>query len=222
MVARRGLADVEAAARAALATVGFRKSGEIFTLDLKPGVLGRLGLPLARWQGEVTLINPFIGVHHVELERELSALIGGKYLRSEVSLGCGLGYVMPQASFVPFLFSDEATAHQAVWDITEATKDFGIPFMRSYETLPAVVASLPDWPHAVSWVRGARLSVGLALLGKEADAQREVDALAQFAARTAPAEGAHVNEFLAAFRERFGIEGRDSGEGDKPRAGSLN
>ncbi len=117
-----------------LADLGFKKrGGEIFTIDLTPGVFGWLGLNRAtehRAPGEVE-INPVVGVRFQEVERIVAECRGEKFHAYVPATICRpLGYLMPENRYTAWIFAAER-AREVAAQMAAAVASFGVPFMRS-------------------------------------------------------------------------------------------
>lgn len=127
--------------REQLEHVGFRKrAGAIFTLELAAEVTGWLGLNHAsrhRPTGQVE-VNPVVGVRHQAVEQLIAELREDKsqeYTAPTVSTP--IGYVMPEHRYMSWEFGGQ---HGTVAgsDLIAAIRNYGIPFMRSLTSLPAL------------------------------------------------------------------------------------
>lgn len=117
---------------------GFKKrSGEIFTRNLAEGFSGWLGLNRARRRDGFEL-NPVVGVRCQELEGLLSTLMTERqhtYIPPTVAIS--LGYRMPDRTYRSWTIQEDTIADDCA-DIVAAVVQYGVPFMASACTLPAL------------------------------------------------------------------------------------
>lgn len=193
------------AARAHLARMGFKKrTGDVFTLDLAPGVLGWLGLNRAtqhRGPGEVE-VSPVVGVRFQEVER-LVAECRGEALHAyqPPTISSPLGYLMPNKKYMAWLFtpggSEEVSARMA-----DAVAAHGVPFMRSVVDIGDLRRRLHDrygFEHQLVYRRPVA-----ALLAADLGQARALldDTVAAMGARTDLA-AADFRRFAEALRDRL-------------------
>ena len=126
--------SLEAVVVPLLEKIEFKKrTRDVFTLDLAPGVLGWLGLNRATQHhtpGAVE-INPVVGVRFETVERLVAECRGEKfhaYLPPTVS--SPIGYVMPQKQYMGWVFSP-GRSDEAATDMTDAIAADGVAFMHS-------------------------------------------------------------------------------------------
>jgi hypothetical protein len=132
-----------------LANLGFKKrAGNVFTIELAPGVIGWLGLNRAtrhRAPGEVE-INPVIGVRFQEVERLVAECRGEKFHTYQPpTISIPLGYLMPQNKYKAWVFAPEGAEHVAAEMVT-AIAGYGVPFMRSVTDLAELCRRFEDRP----------------------------------------------------------------------------
>jgi hypothetical protein len=168
---------------------GFKKrAGDVFTLDLVPGVIGWLGLNRAtqhRAPGEVE-INPIVGVRFQEVERVVAECRGEKFHSYQPpTISVPLGYLMPDAKYRAWVIVPGRSAEEVAADMGKAITTHGVDFMRSVVDLVALQRRLDErsgFEHqliyrrpAAAFVAGdpekarALLNVGLAAIGTRAD-----------------------------------------------------
>jgi hypothetical protein len=144
-----------------LANLGFRKrAGNVFTLDVAPGVLGWLGLNRAAQHhgpGEVE-INPVIGVRFQDVER-LVAECRGEELHpyQPPTISSPLGYLMPEKKYKAWLFGPGHSEELAI-DMVNAIATHGVPFMRSVVDLVELRRRLQErsgFEHQLAYRRPA-------------------------------------------------------------------
>jgi hypothetical protein len=175
------------AAVSLLAKMGLRKrAGDVFTLDLAPGVLGWLGLNRAtqhRVQGEVE-INPVVGVRFQDVERLVAECRGEKFHAYQPpTISSPLGYLMPDKKYAAWLFAS-GPSEEVARDMANAIATHGVPFMRSVVDLVELRRRLQDrsgFEHQLAYRRPAAAMV--AGDAKQARALLD-DALAAIGART--------------------------------------
>lgn len=130
-----------------LVALGFKKrGGDVFTLDVAPGVLGWLGLNRAtrhRAIGEVE-INPVVGVRFQEVERVVAECRGEKFHAYQPpTISSPLGYLMPEKKYRAWVFSPDCEGDVAT-DMVGAIATHGIAYMRSAAELGELRRRLQD------------------------------------------------------------------------------
>src|SRR4051812_40130768 len=142
-----------------LANLGFKKrAGNVFTIELAPGVLGWLGLNRAtrhRARGEVE-INPVIGVRFQEVERLVAECRGEKFHAYQPpTISIPLGYLMPESKYKAWVFATEGAKYVAA-EMVAAIAGYGVPFMQSVTHLPELSRRLeasPGFEHQLVYRR---------------------------------------------------------------------
>jgi hypothetical protein len=170
-----------------LAKIGFKKrAGDVFTLDLVPGVLGWLGLNRAtqhRASGEVE-INPVVGVRFQEVERLVAECRGEKFHAYQpATISSPLGYLMPEKKYKGWVFAP-GRSEEVANDMANAIVTHGVAFMRSVVSLAELRRRLQDslgFEHQLAYRRPAA-----ALVAGDLEQARALldDALAATGART--------------------------------------
>ena len=188
-----------------LAKIGFRKrAGDVFTLDLAPGVLGWLGLNQAtqrRGPGEVE-INPVVGVRFQDVERLVAECRGEKYHAYQPpTISSPLGYLMPEKRYMAWVFAP-GRSEAVAGDMANAIATHGVAFMRSVVDLVELRRRLEDrfgFEHQLAYRRPAA-----ALVAGDARQARALldEALESIGARTDLA-AADFRRFAASLRRRL-------------------
>lgn len=170
-----------------LARIGFKKrAGDVFTIDLAPGVLGWLGLNRAtkhRASAEVEL-NPVVGVRFQEVERLVAECRGEKFHAYQPpTISSPLGYLMPQKKYMAWVLAG-GRSEEVEADMINAIATYGVPFMRSVVDLHELRRRLRDRSgveHQLIYRRPAAAAVA----GDAEQARASLDeALAAIGART--------------------------------------
>lgn len=191
--------------REPLEQAGFHKrAGEIFTVALADGVLGWLGLNHAsrhRPQGQVA-INPVVGVRHQVVERLIATLRREpfhEYLPPTVSTP--IGYVMPAHRYIDWEFGGQhATAAGA--ELITAVVDYGVPFMRSLISLPAILDAINQGLcHNPEY----RLPAVLEVMGHHNDASVTLARAVNELGERHDAAAQQLRDFAAAFSAGIGV-----------------
>lgn len=143
-----------------------RQRGDVFTIDVGPGVHGWLGLNTASHRGDSRLgVNPMVGVHNADLERRLCSLTGEAYDHTTPSIATNLGYTMPNPTFRQWLLDSESY-EIAIDDMLGSVASHGIQFMQSLRETSALVALMRSGKHGIPDQLQYRTAVGLMLLGQ--------------------------------------------------------
>ncbi len=188
-----------------LADLGFKKrTGDVFTIKVAPGVLGWLGLNRAtqhRAPGEVE-INPVVGVRFQEVERVVAECRGEKFHAYQPpTISSPLGYLMPEKKYKPWVFAPGRSENVAA-DMATAIATHGIPFMRSVVDLTELRRRLEGrsgYEHQVVY----RRPVAALLAGDVMRSRTLLDeAMAAIGARTDLA-AADFKKFAEALRSRL-------------------
>ncbi|HEX5414256.1 MAG TPA: hypothetical protein VFZ25_01235 [Chloroflexota bacterium] len=188
-----------------LAKIGFRKrAGDVFTLDLAPGVVGWLGLNRAtqhRGPGEVE-INPVVGVRFQDVERLVAECRGERFHAYQPpTISSPLGYLMPEKRYMAWVFAP-GRSEEAATDMADAIATHGVPFMRSVADLAELRRRLQDrygFEHQLAYRRPAAALVA----GDAEQASALLDeSLAAIGARTDLA-AADFRRFAESLRSRL-------------------
>jgi hypothetical protein len=169
MTNRKPIADVVAACRDRLGALGFdRRSGEIFTADISPDVLGWLGLNRAVSRSDRLLeINVVIGLRHQGIERCLATLEGDKfhpYLPPTISLH--LGYLMPERRYHPWFFQAGNVESEAD-AMVRAIERYALPFINEHGSTERLVDLMASGEVGVREQLAFRLPIAYRILGME-------------------------------------------------------
>lgn len=193
------------AALSLVARIGFKKrAGDVFTLDLGPGVLGWLGLNRAakhRGPGEVE-INPVVGVRFQEVERLVAECRGEKFHAYQPpTISSPLGYLMPEKRYMAWVFAP-GRSEEVATDMANAIATHGVPFMRSVVDLAELRRRLQD-RSGFEHQRAYRCPIAAFLAGDVEQARALLDeALAAIGARTDLA-AADFRRFAESLRGRL-------------------
>jgi len=121
-----------------LAEIGFEKrAGSIFTLELGHDTIGWLGLNQSvRYQSPGAVeINPVVGVRFQTVERMVAECRGERFHSYQPPTICTpIGYLLPDAKYKTWLFEPDQPV-DAAQDMCATIKQYGIPFMRSVQSL---------------------------------------------------------------------------------------
>lgn len=178
-VPREIVSFVFSLAASQLTALGFRKraGGGIFTRELAEASLGLLGLNDATNRGDGKLeIFPVVGVRHQELERLVAQIKGKKYHSYfPATISTHLGYVMPENTYVPWLFAEGEDNEAIVRQMVEAVREHGCGFMDESASLEAITRKL-EQGIGIRFQLAYRRPVAYWLLGRRADAEAAVEA----------------------------------------------
>lgn len=136
--------NVTAIVERRLREVGFSKRKNVFTLGLNGDVVGWLGINLitSRNDGRVG-INPVVGVRSERIEELVGKLCRRSKSKLAPTLSTNLGYVMPQARYIEWLF--EAPPFDYALEGTRmvsAIEEYGIPFMSTHFSPESIAQEL--------------------------------------------------------------------------------
>lgn len=163
------LRSVDDACEQALLEVGFKRPRRgTIVWDISPEFCGWVGLNQGR-HGAMVRINPFVGVHAIEVMKLCSELEGSKYAKGAyATYAVHLGELLPTEP--SFEFHEDADLAVEACRLARAVKDAGVPYMKSLSTyqvlLPLLEARMPTlggYPERV---------VATLHLGGEEDAAR--------------------------------------------------
>lgn len=157
-----------------LCETGFSKRrNEIFTFELNEETIGWVGLNRAIHRGDRLLeVNPVVGVRHQPLERRIATLRKEKfhaYIPPTVSVH--LGYLMPDRTYVPWLFSMEKDKVSLATKMVESLNEYGRPFMEANQSLEAICRTMETSGFGVPHQLTYRLPVAYFLLGNSRRAE---------------------------------------------------
>ncbi len=172
---------------------------------MDPDALGWLGLNRAVNQGDgVLVINPVVGMRSQPVERLVAELTDEKlhpYLPPTVTRH--LGYLMPEVSYVPWLFARLPDAAVIAGRMARAVKEHGLPFMSRNADLAALVETMASSKHGIPDQTAYRLPVGCFLLGRYDAAEEHLRRWqSHLGSRQDPAAGGY-RSFAAAFEARL-------------------
>jgi hypothetical protein len=181
-----------------------KRAGQVFTIELAPGVLGWLGLNRAtqhRAPGEVE-VNPVVGIRFQEVERVVAECRGDKFhAYLPATVGGPLGYLMPEKKYKTWVF-DAANAVNVAADMAGAIAAYGLPFMRSVVALEQLRQQF-EARSALDQQLAYRRPVAAMLAGDDAQARALLDQeIAAIGGRTDLA-AADFKRFAAALRSRL-------------------
>jgi hypothetical protein len=172
-----------------LSTLGFRKrKQQISVLPVSEDVIGLIGLNKAtggRGPG-VLEINPVVGVRNQRVERLVAELSGEPYDElNPFSAAANVGYLSPQSSYQPFLFTEAVAMGGTADQLVDAVRMFALPFIDANATLATLVKTMGSARFAFQFLSAYRIPIALHLLGKGVDAEVLVkDELAKLGSRT--------------------------------------
>jgi hypothetical protein len=174
-----------------LVTLDFHKRKQlIFSLAVSEDVLGLVGLNTASGRGPGVLeINPVVGARSQRVERFVAELLGEPFDElNPFSAGANVGYLSPKSKYLPFILSEAAEPEGVVDQLITAIKTWGLPFIRSNASLPALLETMRSNRFAIHFQAVYRIPAALRLLGRcaEADAFLE-DEVSKLGSRTDPA-----------------------------------
>jgi len=171
-----------------LAALGLRpRSPGIFTVELAPGYLGWLGLNKAVFDDTVE-INPVVGVRNEELEKLVTQFAGVDQPFLQPSVASPLGYLLPGNSYVTFQFGAADDYDVRADEIVTLIRDYGLPFMRAHQELPALCHRIRTAYHGPANQQAYRLACGYYLQRRVPEARAViVDGLTRFGGGQGPA-----------------------------------
>ena len=156
-------------ARQELCAVGMRKrSGNIFTFELNMEAIGWVGLNTGvRSYGGQLAVNPVVGVRHQIIEKTL-ADIEGKKFHSYIppTISTHIGYLMPQKSYTPWLFTENTDHTTTVQEMVIAIIKFSKPFMEANATLDAICEAMSSSRYGILDYNIYHIPVAYFLLGE--------------------------------------------------------
>jgi hypothetical protein len=149
--------------------------------------------------GGTFVVYPNLGVRHRDLHAVIDRLEGRNPGVTPTAVHL-LGYLMPEHTGTvcwDFHASDRPNWRARAADLAEHVNSYGLPWMRQYVTLDAILAD----PDADNRPRDRRYRpVALMLLGRPSEAGRQLDAdLDALAGRSDPAAG-NFRRFANALR----------------------
>jgi hypothetical protein len=196
------ISEFNAAVRPRLEAIGLKKrAGDVYTIEVGEGFLGVVALGRAREHGSLQ-IWPTVGVRHEPTEELLGALTGQKaHAYVPATIGCGLGYVMPEQRWIEWPVEDATGAETVAIDVSRAVAAFGLPAITANASLNSVLDALSS-PQTMSSSRvDYLLPVVLAQLHRVADAAAEVDRQIEARASRNDPEADHYRAFADAFEQ---------------------
>lgn len=186
--------------------LGFRKRAKLyFTVDLPNGMLGVVPVQTRR-RSPVVQLNPYVGIHHGELERRVSDLTGwGFDSYRQLSVSQYMIYYLPDPpNLVEWLEVGGPRTRDSFVKLRRAVVDHIFPFFESVSTLSDLIGYLESgYDHSTD--RMYRLPVAHMLNGDEAAAVAALDAIEEHLVGLQGVEVGYHRHFLAAFGEAYGV-----------------
>lgn len=167
---REFLRDLLAMIDRATLALGFERRNRSYAFDLNVEALGVVNYDVTthRLDGRIG-VNPIVGIHFRPVEARVREWFQkGPYLTPTVSTS--LGYVTPEKRFLEWLFELEFENEQEVSKMVRAIADYGMPFMKSHQTLESMTEALEHKNFTVNESRAYRLPVAYLLQGKKENA----------------------------------------------------
>jgi hypothetical protein len=139
-------------AKPILVADGWRKrSGDIYTRPLAPGVLGLLGLGANRGMPHQWRLQPYVGVIHERVNALARMLTGSEYKSPypEFTIRCWLVTLLEgpgaQERDRWLIASEALDGNERVFrEVADAARDVGLPWIQKRTSIPAVVYELRD------------------------------------------------------------------------------
>jgi hypothetical protein len=194
-----GFKSAAEALRAPLEQLGFSRRAEgIFTIELTDRVLGWLGLNYASRHlppGQVS-IGPVVGIRHQSVERLIAKLRGQKFhVYQPATVSAQIGYVMPDLGYASWMLGGEY-ATTAMEDLISAVSVYGVPFMQSLTSLPAILDAVNqgmcNYPEY-------RLPAVLEVMGLHSAARAEMDHIVTELGEREDSAAQKIRQFAIAF-----------------------
>lgn len=202
----RGQVGVERAFKVKVAdelwSLGYRtRTKGVLTAAVSTSVLAWLGLNVAVNAVGPVEVNPVVGVRHQRVHELIAHLRGERsHAFAPPTVSSSIGYLMRDASYRPWRVTADDVDAQA-HDLVQQVAAVALPFARSLVSLEALADALTDYRFVDAQSRGYRLPTVLLLLGRPADALREVDAHLAAYGRARHAAAAQYRAFARAFRD---------------------
>jgi hypothetical protein len=150
----------------ALKLLGFRKKGDVWLFPLgTTAASGWLGLnTVSRPDGRVG-ISPVIGIRHEQIESMMKELSGDPSVNAP-TISASLGYLMPQARYLEWLFEDAPFHyHSECQRMVEAIEVYGISFFKSNSSLETIIGHLEQGRYTYNESPAYRLPIGYVVSG---------------------------------------------------------
>lgn len=177
MQSKQLLAPVITVVENGLKVLGFRKTKGVYVRSLGYGAIGWLGLNSAthRSDGRVG-INPVVGVRLERIEDIVAELMGEKGARFGPTISTPLGYLMPEARYLEWLFEPTPFDYESESQrMVKAVEVYGIPFMTENGTLESLVRNLKQLRFTSKEMAVYRLPIAHLLAGETSLAVSYVD-----------------------------------------------
>jgi hypothetical protein len=179
-----------------------RKSG-LFTSQLTGRALGWVGLNTAHYRNPASLaVNPVMGVHHIDLEREVRRLAGPADSATTATISQPIGYLMPEREFRQWRLTDESDMAEEASSLGRAVSEFGLPFMRAHTELSQLIDALQRHHHPGRPARDILRITALAMDGRLQEAHRVGRSYATSLGGDETMAALHFRRFF----ERFQVE----------------
>jgi len=113
------------------------------------------------------IVNPNIGVRCNRIHRIIAEVDGEKFHPYiPPTIVQGLGYLMPQRTYVPFVFHKDSPIEPVADELSAAVEQYGIPHMRAKANLEAIIDGLDCLPRQAGWEEsGERLLSAYYIIG---------------------------------------------------------
>ncbi len=155
-----------------LATLGFKKRKlGIATIEMTDDVIGSVGLNTATQGQQGSLeVSPVVGVRNQRIEKLVADLLGEKFDEViPVTLAGNIGYMMPSDKYCPYIFRQDAPVERVAEELVRGIREYGLPFIRSYVEMAALVEGLRTCRFSVRFMADYRIPSGLFLLSRMDD-----------------------------------------------------
>ena len=155
--------------------IGFVKRSQGFmTRDVGHEILGGVSFNCVSYRREDAVeVNVMVGVRHAELQKVVAKYKMTPYKDYEpMTFGEHLGYLMPEKSYLPYIFQGSASIEHRSRDVIIAFQRYGMPFMKANSTLEAICSYLENEHETKRLIAGPdpysyHMAAAYALLGKK-------------------------------------------------------
>lgn len=155
---------------------GASKHGHSYTWPVTEGFSGWLGINMILGRADDAVgLNPIVGVVSEQIEDLLRSTSG--WPQPAPTLISSLGYLLPAKRYVewPFAAPWTSASDAKTNELIACLKQYGIPFIKSNASLPAIIENLEETRHTYKQSAIYRLPAAYLIQGDSARARRYVE-----------------------------------------------
>ena len=138
--------EVVRALKAAMATIGFKKTGRsiIFLRSVSTELYAWVGMPMGRNRGADSFsVQPMVGVHYPELMSLMFELTGGDIPKSPIAtVARNIGYLSKENDFWDYNIEESKAVNSVCEAVAQDVEEVGMPWIESLVDLQHLAAAI--------------------------------------------------------------------------------